>query len=87
MQLAEPRQMSVIIEKIKPHLKIIEALSHGRHVLASLQKYFHKQKNPVIQNGATASDVSTIPKTLTALVEAIEGSSPSGVVIKVEKEN
>lgn len=102
MQLAEPRQMSVIVEKIKPHVKVIEALPHGRHILMSLQKYFYKQKTALAisklpptpiggrlpNNGAPiASDVN-VPKTLTDMLEAIEGPvTVPGVVVKVEKED
>merc|ERR1719469_1617228 len=101
MQLAEPRQMSVIVEKIKPHVKAIEALPHGRHILKSLQQYFYKQKTSLTtatskkENMATtpiggrlgscltpsaAADVN-LPKTLTDMIEAIEGPK---VWVKVE---
>jgi hypothetical protein len=42
LDLAEPGQRKLLMNKIRPHMALLRKFTYGKHILVKLEKYFYK---------------------------------------------
>lgn len=62
IEIAEPPQKKLLIQRIKPHLPILRKYTYGKHIIAKLEKYMMLKATDL---GPIGRDPSGHPATVT----------------------
>lgn len=54
IDLAEPPQRKLLLQKIRPHISILRRYAYGKHILAKLEKFYSK-------NNAELGPIGVVP--------------------------